>query len=160
VGWESDEEETVADRPGASGAITCRNGSTSGSSHSREAGRAALRAATAADRKAERQARARLVQERAKLIGPLEKRVAELEALVVSLERDRDVAFSALADASAKGDAATIARLSKKSSEVGPRIEWRTVSSTGRRKSSRPPHASSTVARHEPTKSAVLCWQF
>ena len=77
-----------------------------------------------ADRKAERQARARLVQERARLIGPLEKRVADLEALIVSLERERDVAFAALAEASASGDAATIAKLSKKSSDVGPRIEW------------------------------------
>jgi len=76
------------------------------------------------DRKAERQARARVVQERAKLIGPLEKRVADLEALIVSLERERDMAFAALADASTKGDAATIAKLSKKSGEVGPRIEW------------------------------------
>jgi len=77
-----------------------------------------------ADRKAERQARARLVQERARLIGPLEKRVADLEALIVSLERERDVAFAALAEASASGDATTIAKLSKKSSDVGPRIEW------------------------------------
>ncbi len=77
-----------------------------------------------ADRKIDRQARARQVQERAKLIGPLEKRVGDLEALIVSLERERDVAFAALAEASSSGDAVTIAKLSKKSSEVGPRIEW------------------------------------
>ena len=64
------------------------------------------------------------MQERAKLIAPLEKRVADLEVLIVSLERDRDVAFAALAEASAQGDAATIAKLSKKSGEIGPRIEW------------------------------------
>jgi hypothetical protein len=34
------------------------------------------------------------------------------------------MAFAALADASAKGDAATIAKLSKKSNEVTPRIDW------------------------------------
>jgi len=42
----------------------------------------------------------------------------------VTLERERDVAFAALAEASTSGDAATIAKLSKKSSDVGPRIEW------------------------------------
>jgi hypothetical protein len=65
-----------------------------------------------------------MVQERARLIGPIEKRVADLEALIVSLERERDVAFAALADASARGDVTMIAKLSKKANDVGPRIEW------------------------------------
>jgi ATP-binding cassette subfamily F protein 3 len=76
------------------------------------------------DRKAERQARAKFVQERARVIGPIEKRVADLEALIVTLERERDVTFAALAEASAKGDAPAITRLSRKSGEVGPRIDW------------------------------------
>lgn len=72
----------------------------------------------------ERQARAKAVQDRARTLKPLEKRVASLEALIVSLERERDVTFENLAEASAQGDAAAIARLSKKSREVGPRIDW------------------------------------
>jgi hypothetical protein len=73
--------------------------------------------------KAHRQARAKLVQERSRVVGPLERKVAEIEARIVSLERDRENTFTALADASARGDAATIAELSKKSQELVPRIE-------------------------------------
>ncbi len=76
-----------------------------------------------ADRKAQRQARAKLVQERSRVVGPLERKVAEIEARIVSLERDRENTFTALADASGRGDAATIAELSKKSQELGPRID-------------------------------------
>jgi ATP-binding cassette subfamily F protein 3 len=81
-------------------------------------------AAAPTDRKHERQARAKFVQDRARVLGPLEKRVADLEALIVTLERDRDVAFAALAEASAQGDHAAIAKLSRKSGEIGPRIDW------------------------------------
>jgi ATP-binding cassette subfamily F protein 3 len=75
------------------------------------------------DRKTQRQARAKIVQERSRVVGPLEKRVAQLEALIVSLERDRANTFTALADASARGDAHVIAELAKKSQEIAPRIE-------------------------------------
>jgi len=125
VGWESDEDEP--------GSAPTKARSAHGQVHVNPepapaaAGKAAVAKAppqNPADRKAERQARARLVQERAKLIGPLEKRVADLEALIVTLEREREVAFAALADASTQGDAATIAKLSKKANEAGPRIDW------------------------------------
>jgi len=119
VGWESDEDEL--------GAAPTKARVANVHVHVNPEPAPAKKAAppqNPADRKAERQARAKQVQERARLIGPLEKRVADLEALIVSLERERDIAFAALAEASASGDAATIAKLSKKSSDVGPRIEW------------------------------------
>jgi ATP-binding cassette, subfamily F, member 3 len=132
VGWESDEDE-LGEAPSSARAKTS-HGAGADTSHTSPAGKpaatqtdktAARPAAHApADRKTERQARAKQVQERARLIGPIEKRVADLEVLIVSLERERDIAFAALADASAKGDATTIAKLSKKANEVGPRIEW------------------------------------
>ena len=150
VGWEMD--ESTSDGPTASKSAGGAKASGAGSGKKVGAGgaetgpgaRSAVRVAQAtgpapattpakpapqghgapAERKAERQARAKLVQERSKVVGPLEKRVAELEKLILSLERDRDNTFQALADASARGDAATIAVLSKKSQEIGPRIEW------------------------------------
>jgi ATP-binding cassette subfamily F protein 3 len=76
-----------------------------------------------ADRKAHRQARAKVVQERSRVVGPLERKVAEIETRIVSLERDRENTFTGLADASERSDAATIAELSKKSQELGPRID-------------------------------------
>jgi ATP-binding cassette subfamily F protein 3 len=75
------------------------------------------------DRKANRQARAKLVQERSRKLAPLEKRVAELEARIGALERERDETFRLLSDASAAGNATAIAELSKKSREVGPKID-------------------------------------
>jgi ATP-binding cassette subfamily F protein 3 len=77
----------------------------------------------AADRKAARQTRARMVQERARLLGPLERRVAETEKRIMALERDRENTFAALANASASGDAHTIAEMSRKSRELDTRIE-------------------------------------
>jgi ATP-binding cassette subfamily F protein 3 len=77
----------------------------------------------AADRKASRQTRARMVQERAKTLGPLEKRVAEAEERITRLERDKENTFAALANASASGDAHTIAELAKKSRDFATRIE-------------------------------------
>jgi ATP-binding cassette subfamily F protein 3 len=77
----------------------------------------------AADRKAARQTRARMVQERARLLGPLEKRVAETEKRIMTLERDRENTFAALANASASGDAHTIAEMSRKSRDLEKRIE-------------------------------------
>jgi ATP-binding cassette subfamily F protein 3 len=75
------------------------------------------------DRKANRQARAKWVQERARVLGPLEKHVANLEERIESLERDRERIFHELTEASASGNASAIAELSKKSRDVGPRIE-------------------------------------
>ena len=80
-------------------------------------------AAAPVDRKAARQARARMVQERGRVVAPLERRVADAEARIMSLERDRDNTFTALANASAGGDAAAIAELSKKSRDLAARIE-------------------------------------
>jgi ATP-binding cassette subfamily F protein 3 len=78
---------------------------------------------TTVDRKVDRKARAKLVQERSRILGPLEKRIAELETRIESLERERDETFRLLSDASSKGDAPAIAELSKKSRDVGPRID-------------------------------------
>jgi ATP-binding cassette subfamily F protein 3 len=129
VGWEDDEAE-MGEAPSSARRTAAGHGAGAATAHKPAAAPAGKKPAarpaptTPTDRKEERQARAKRVQERAKLIGPLEKRVADLEVLIVSLERDRDVAFAALAEASAQGDAATIAKLSKKSGEIGPRIEW------------------------------------
>jgi hypothetical protein len=49
--------------------------------------------------------------------------VHDWQTRILSLERDRDNTFQALAAASTRGDAATIAELSKKSQELGPRID-------------------------------------
>jgi len=133
VGWESDEDE-LGEAPSSARAKTS-HGAGAVTAHASPAGKPAAKEAdkkpaarpavhAPADRKTERQARAKMVQERARLIGPIEKRVADLEALIVSLERERDVAFAALADASARGDVTMIAKLSKKANDVGPRIEW------------------------------------
>jgi len=78
---------------------------------------------TTPERKVDRKARAKLVQERSKVLGPLEKRVADLETRIETLERERDETFRLLSDASAKGNATKIAELSKKSRDVGPRID-------------------------------------
>ncbi|HXV15011.1 MAG TPA: ABC-F family ATP-binding cassette domain-containing protein [Candidatus Krumholzibacteria bacterium] len=75
------------------------------------------------DRKANRQARAKMIQERSRKLAPLEKRVAEIEARIESLERERDETFRLLSEASATGNASAIAELSKKSREVGPKID-------------------------------------
>ncbi|MCI0451979.1 MAG: ATP-binding cassette domain-containing protein [Candidatus Latescibacteria bacterium] len=75
------------------------------------------------DRKANRQARAKWIQERSRKLAPLERRVAEVEARIESLERERDETFRLLSEASASGDANAIAELSKKSREVGPKID-------------------------------------
>jgi hypothetical protein len=64
-----------------------------------------------------------VVQERSRVVGPLEKRVAQLEALILTLERDRDNTFQALAGASARGDVPLIAELSRKAQDIGPRID-------------------------------------
>jgi ATP-binding cassette subfamily F protein 3 len=122
VGWEDDEAETGSAPTQARVARAHVHVNPDPAPAKKPAAKPAPQ--NSADRKAERQARAKLVQARAKLIGPLEKRVADLETLIVSLERERDVAFAALAEASASGDAASIARLSKKSGDVGPRIDW------------------------------------
>ena len=53
----------------------------------------------------------------------LEKRVADLEARIELLERERDDTFRLLSDASASGNATAIADLSKKSRDVGPKID-------------------------------------
>jgi ATP-binding cassette subfamily F protein 3 len=126
VGWESDEEEDLGSAPSSARATRAHTPVVAVNPAPTLEKKTAARPApqNQVERKAERQARAKQVQERAKLIGPLEKRVAELETLIVTLERERELAFAALADASTKGDAALIARLSKKSGEVGPRIEW------------------------------------
>ena len=123
VGWEDDEDE-LGSAPTRARAVNTQVHVNPDPTPATATKKPAAAPQTPADRKADRQARARLVQERAKLIGPLEKRVADLETLIVSLERERDVAFAALADASASGDAATIAKLSKKANEVSPRIDW------------------------------------
>jgi ATP-binding cassette subfamily F protein 3 len=104
VGWEMD--ETLAGKPTAT---------------SVEAPAPAPR--TAADKKMARQARARMVQDRSRAIGPLEDRVARAESSIMALERDKDNTFTALATASASGDAAAIAELSRRSREIEERIE-------------------------------------
>ncbi len=122
VGWEMDETLTkptaTADKPAPS---------TASASPARPSSppRAATpsRAAGPVDRKADRKARAKLVQERSRVLGPLEKRVAEVETRIESLERERDETFRLLSEASAAGLAPAIAELSKKSREVGPRID-------------------------------------
>jgi ATP-binding cassette subfamily F protein 3 len=124
VGWEDDEEE-MGSAPTKARRAHARAEVDSSLAPAVPPKKPAHPAAPSSDdKKAERQVRAKFVQERAKVIGPLEKRVADLEALIVSLERERDVTFASLAEASAKGDAAAIAKLSRKSGEVGPRIEW------------------------------------
>jgi ATP-binding cassette subfamily F protein 3 len=80
-------------------------------------------APTPVDRKAARQARAKQVQERARALGPLERRVAEAEKRILALERDKENTFTALANASAGGDAPVIAELSKRSRDLSARIE-------------------------------------
>jgi ATP-binding cassette subfamily F protein 3 len=130
VGWEDDENEMGEAPTSARRSNAVGHGAAPATAHKPAAAPAEKKSATrpsaspAIDKKEDRQARARRVQERAKRVGPLEKRVAELEALIVSLERERDITFAALAEASAQGDAASITRLSKKSGEVGPRIDW------------------------------------
>jgi ATP-binding cassette subfamily F protein 3 len=130
VGWEDDEVE-LGESPTSSARRSNAVGHGAGpaTAHKPAAAPAEKKsvrpsASPPVDKKEDRQARAKRVQERAKRVGPLEKRVAELEALIVSLERERDITFAALAEASAQGDAASITRLSKKSGEVGPRIDW------------------------------------
>ena len=83
----------------------------------------AARAAEPVARKADRKERAKRVQERARVLAPLEKRVADLEARIELLERERDDTFRLLSDASASGNATAIADLSKKSRDVGPKID-------------------------------------
>jgi len=136
VGWESDDDEAPSRSAGSlrQGGLDRepegeRRPATkdAATGHSKASPKGAARGQDprdAAHRKAERQARAKRVQERARVVGPIEKRVAELETLIVTLERDRDRAFAALAEASAKGDAAAIANLSKKSGDFGPQIDW------------------------------------
>ena len=127
VGWEGDEEELGSAPTRARTAHTKAHVNPDPALSTPTAGKSAAAKPApqaSADRKTDRQVRAKLVQERARLMGPLEKRVADLEALIVTLERERDVPFAALAEASAEGDASTIAKLSKKTNEVGPRIEW------------------------------------
>jgi ATP-binding cassette subfamily F protein 3 len=80
-------------------------------------------ASAAPERKPSRQARAKLVQERSRVLGPLEKRVADLETHIEKLEREREETFRLLSEASAAGHARDIAELSKKSREIGPRID-------------------------------------
>ncbi len=123
VGWEDDDDEgpTVHRKNVVTTMVDTTPARPSKASKPAEQTR---RAAPPTDRKIDRQARAKFVQERARVLGPLEKRVADLETLIVSLEREREMAFAALAEASAKGDAVTIAKLSKKSGEIGPRIDW------------------------------------
>jgi len=110
VGWEMDEVLSTMEAPGSSAGA---GGSASGPAPGKPR----------VDPKAQRQARAKLVQERSRVVGPLEKRVAALEARIASLERDRENTFTALADASARGDVHTIAELSKKAQDIAPRIE-------------------------------------
>jgi ATP-binding cassette subfamily F protein 3 len=132
VGWESDDELSTTSGSRASGGLAnaaesvapAKSGGKTKTTEPARSSGAADSPRSQQDRKAERQARAKLVRERARVMGPLEKRVAELETLIVTLERDRENTFTALADASARGDAATIASLSKKSSDIGPQIEW------------------------------------
>jgi ATP-binding cassette subfamily F protein 3 len=121
VGWESDDDEVKPTSHGASTFVGTESRPEPAKSKTREKPTAP---AEPADRKTDRQARAKFVQERARVVGPLEKRVAQMEALIVTLERDRDKTFAALAEASASGDARGIAELSKKSNEIGPQIEW------------------------------------
>jgi ATP-binding cassette, subfamily F, member 3 len=134
VGWESDEEFSktrVAGDSIAAGPVADPPAVSAGpvADHPRPAPRgggppsAPPALSASSDRKAHRQARAKVVQERSRVVGPLERKVAEIEARIVSLERDRENTFTALADASVRGDAATIAELSKKSQEMGPRID-------------------------------------
>jgi ATP-binding cassette subfamily F protein 3 len=113
VGWESDDQynkSTAAAKQAPTPTIAAPTP-------------APKRPAAPVDRKTDRQARAKLVQARAKMLGPLEKRVAAIEARIESLEREREETFRLLSDASAKGNATAIAELSKKSREVGPRID-------------------------------------
>jgi ATP-binding cassette subfamily F protein 3 len=122
IGWESDDDETpTAHRPGVA---VHENPPVSIAAPSKERAPKAAAPHAPADRKSDRQARAKFVQERAKVLGPLEKRVAQLESLIVTLEKDREKTFAALADASSRGDARAIAELSKKSTEIGPQIDW------------------------------------
>ncbi len=113
VGWEMDETMARA-RPAPTATIAEKPAAATPASPA---------PSSAADRKAARQARAKLVQERARIVGPLEKRVTELEARVMRLERDKENTFTALANASAAGDAAVIADLSKKSRDIAAEIE-------------------------------------
>jgi len=127
VGWESDEEFSKT-RAASAGPVASSGtgGAEPGVPRRPRAGGGGTVTGPVplgADRKAQRQARAKVVQERSRVVGPLERKVAEIEARIVSLERDRENTFTALADASARGDAATIADLSKKSQELGPRID-------------------------------------
>jgi ATP-binding cassette subfamily F protein 3 len=121
VGWEDDEDDApTTHRPG----VTAVHVNPPAVSLEAKPAEHAPKPVAPADRKAERQARAKFVQERAKVLGPLEKRVAQLETLIATLERDREKTYSALAEASSRGDVKTIAELSKKSNEIGPQIDW------------------------------------
>ena len=136
VGWESDDDSKPTSHGPSRGAprVAAGGAAPEGEPPSAEARMASPRGAAGrqdprgqqmpAEKKTDRQARAKFVQERAKIVGPLEKRVAQLETLIVTLERDRDNTFTALADASARGDARIIAELSKKSGDITPQIEW------------------------------------
>ncbi len=108
VGWEMD-EKLVRARPSAE---------TGDRAPSTAAGTPAP-----VDRRTARQARAKMVQERARLLGPLERRVADIEARITALDRDRDNTFTALATASAAGNASVIADLSKKSRDIAARLD-------------------------------------
>ena len=136
IGWESDDDSkpTTHGRSGGSARVAAGGAAPEGEPPSAKARMASPRGAAGRqdprghqmsdEKKLDRQSRAKFVQERAKVVGPLEKRVAQLEALIVTLERDRDTTFTALADASARGDARVIAELSKKSGDITPQIEW------------------------------------
>ncbi|HEX5132727.1 MAG TPA: ABC-F family ATP-binding cassette domain-containing protein [Candidatus Krumholzibacteria bacterium] len=113
VGWEMDESD-ARNKPSAKPAPT------------KTVPVAAPEAKTpqsSADRKAARQARAQMIQERSKAVVPFEKKVAGIEEQIMRLERDKENTFTALANASADGDPATIAELSRKSSDITSRIE-------------------------------------
>jgi len=75
------------------------------------------------DRKAARQARAKLLQDRTRVLGPLEKTVEKIEKRIARLESEATETLQALEAASVAGERDTIAKLSRRNTELKSTIE-------------------------------------
>ncbi len=77
----------------------------------------------AVDKKAQKRVKAELLQERFRALSPLETQIEQLERSISSNEQELHKTTEHLVQASTEGDAAGIARLSKRHHELRPHIE-------------------------------------
>ena len=98
VGWQDE------------GGVRARNGKKKGADKS-------------VNRKDAKKLRAGIVADKSKVLGSLKNRIAALEEEITKREQDMERDNLALAEASTKGDAAAIARLSKSVREAQQKIE-------------------------------------